>query len=278
MGGLRKYIKITWFTFLIGTLAISGFVPFAGFFSKDEILAASFSEHKLVWGILSFSSMLTAFYMFRLFFLTFNNQFRGTEEQKHHLHESPATITIPLIILAILSVIGGFMGLPSVMSHTHLFGQYLAPVFEGSAKILGAEHHMEDATEVMLMCIALAAAFLSLGIAWNIYLTKNTVPEADAEEKGFAKWVSHKFYVDELYNKVIVRPLMVMSDLFFVLIDKLIVDLLVNAVAWLVAFTGRTFRLIQTGNTGFYIFAMVIGMMILLFLQLVNPFLINYLK
>ena len=121
MGGLRSYIKITYITFIIRTLAISGIFPFAGFFSKDEILAASFADHKLVWGILSFSCMLTAFYMFRLYFLTFGTSFRGTERQKHHLHESSATMTIPLMVLAGLSIVGGLMGLPMVMSHTHLF-------------------------------------------------------------------------------------------------------------------------------------------------------------
>ncbi len=278
MGGLSKYIKITYITFLIGTLAISGIFPFAGFFSKDEILAQSFANHKLIWGLLSFSSMLTAFYMFRLYFLTFSSQFRGTEEQKHHLHESPATMTIPLILLAALAIVGGFMGLPAVFGSTHVFSRYLAPVFEGSASIMGAEHHLDHATEWALMGIATAAAIVSIIVAYNMYISKKGLPEPDTEVKGFAKWVGNKFYVDELFDTVFVRPLMVMSDIFFVLVDKLIIDLFVNAAAWVVGFTGRTIRLVQTGNTGFYIFAMVISIMVLLYCQLVDPYLYVYFK
>ncbi|MBC7384427.1 MAG: NADH-quinone oxidoreductase subunit L [Bacteroidia bacterium] len=276
MGGLKKYIKITYITFIIGTLAISGIFPFAGFFSKDEILAASFAEYKLVWILMSFSSMLTAFYMFRLYFLTFSNNFRGTQDQQHHLHESPATMTIPLIVLAFLSVIGGLLGLPVVMSHTHLFSQYLEPVFEVSKNIIGAQHNLAHRTEWVLMGVATLAAIASVFVAYNLYISKKILPEPDADVKGFTKWVANKFYVDEFYNKVFVRPVMVMSDIFFVLIDKLFIDLFVNAVAWIVGFTGRTMRLVQTGNTRFYIFAMVIGIIILLYCQLVHPFLNVY--
>jgi NADH-quinone oxidoreductase subunit L len=267
MGGLGKYIRITWFTFLIGTLAISGIFPFAGFFSKDEILAASFGANKTVWILLSISSMMTVFYMFRLFFLTFSKSFRGTEEQKHHLHESPWTMTLPLIVLAIFSVGAGFLGMPAVMSSTHYFSQYLAPVFEGSKSLITEHHHADHGTEIMLIGIALSAAAISIGLAWSFYVSKNQIPED--EPQGLSKWVANKFYIDELYNAVIVKPIMVISDILFVLVDKLVVDLIVMAAAWIVGFTGRTLRLVQTGNTGFYIFVMVIGMMVLMFIQLV---------
>ncbi len=269
MGGLAKYIKITWFTFLIATLAISGIFPFAGFFSKDEILAVAFASHKEVWILLSISSMITAFYMFRLFFLTFNTSFRGTEEQKHHLHESPITMTLPLSILAVFAAIAGFWGMPAVFGQTHFFAAYLAPVFEGSKQYLGEAHEASHATEWMLMGIATVAALFSIAVAYALYISKKWLPEADEETTGFAKWVANKFYIDEFYDKVIVKPLLVVSDIFFVLIDKLIIDLIVMATAWIVGFTGRTIRLAQTGNTGLYIFAMVIGMMVLMFFQLV---------
>ncbi len=269
MGGLAKYIKITFYTFLIATLAISGIFPFAGFFSKDEILAAAFSHHKLVWVLVSVSSMLTAFYMFRVMFLTFQNSFRGTEEQKHHLHESPWTMTLPLGVLAVFSTIAGFWGMPAVMSQTHWFGTYLAPVFEGSKAYLGEAHHMDHGTEIMLMALALGLAAVSFGIAYTMYIKNKTMPEADAETTGLAKWAANKFYVDEFYEKIVVRPLTIMSDVLFVLVDKLVIDLVVMATAWIVGFTGRTIRLVQTGNTGVYIFAMVIGMMVLMFIQLV---------
>lgn len=269
MGGLSKYIKVTWFTFLMGTLAISGIFPFSGFFSKDEILANAYNGHTLVWILLSLSSMLTAFYMFRLFFLTFSREFRGTEEQKSHLHESPLTMTIPLIVLAIFAVIAGFMGLPAVFSSNHIFANYLAPIFNDSKSILAEHPHLDHSSEWMLMGIATLAALISIGLAYNFYINSKLLPEADSETKGFSKWVANKFYIDELYDKVFVRPMMVISDLFYVLVDKLIVDLLVMASAWIVGFTGRALRLVQTGNTGFYLFLMVIGMMVFMFIQLV---------
>jgi NADH-quinone oxidoreductase subunit L len=269
MGGLWKYIKVTAITFLIATLAISGIFPFAGFFSKDEILAAAF-HHKIVWVLLSVSSMITAFYMFRLFFLTFFTSFRGTEEEKHHLHESPWTMTLPLAILALFSIGAGFLGMPAVMHMPHWFNGFLAPVVETSKGILGETHHVDHSTEIVLMLLATALAITSIVIAYVFYISKKQVPEADDQTNGFAKWVANKFYVDELYDKVFVKPIMVMSDILHVVVDKLIVDLIVNASAWMVGFTGRTMRLVQTGNTGFYIFMMVIAMMVLLLIQLVQ--------
>jgi NADH-quinone oxidoreductase subunit L len=269
MGGLWKYIKLTAITFLIATLAISGIFPFAGFFSKDEILAAAF-HHKIVWVLLSVSSMITAFYMFRLFYLTFFTDFRGTEEEKHHLHESPWTMTLPLAILAICSIGAGFLGMPAVMHMPHWFNGFLAPVVETSKGILGEVHHVDHSTEIMLMLLATALAITSIVIAYVFYISKKQVPEADDQTKGFAKWVANKFYIDELYDKVFVKPMMVLSDILHVVVDKLIVDLIVNASAWMVGFTGRTMRLVQTGNTGFYIFIMVIAMMVLLLIQLVQ--------
>ena len=129
MGGLRKWMPITFWTFLISSLAISGIFPLSGFFSKDEILAATFEHDKMLWVIGSIASLLTAFYMFRLVFLTFTGEFRGTEEQREHLHESPASITFPLIVLAVLAAIGGVLGLPEIFSKTHLFNEFLQPVF-----------------------------------------------------------------------------------------------------------------------------------------------------
>jgi NADH-quinone oxidoreductase subunit L len=268
MGGLWKYIRVTAITFLIATLAISGIFPFAGFFSKDEILAAAF-HHKLVWVLLSVSSMITAFYMFRLFFLTFFTNFRGTEEEKHHLHESPWTMTLPLSLLAICSVVAGFLGMPAVFHMPHWFNTFLGPVVETSKGLMGEAHHVDHSTEWLLMGLATALAITSIIIAYVFYISKKQVPESDEETTGFAKVVYNKFYIDEIYDKVIVKPIGVLSDLLHVVVDKLIVDLLVNASAWFVGFTGRTMRLVQTGNTGFYIFAMVIGMMVLLLIQLV---------
>ncbi|MFN5665442.1 MAG: NADH-quinone oxidoreductase subunit L [Bacteroidota bacterium] len=269
MGGLAKKIKITYITFLIGSLAISGIPPFAGFFSKDEILAKAFEQNPLVWGILSISSMMTAFYMFRLVYLTFNGNFRGTEETKKHIHESPAIMTVPLIILAILSIIGGFMGLPEVLGFPHRFASYLSHITDASKNLLPTTHHLSHPTEYALIATAVIMAIAAIFYARNQYVTKGYLPSDDEKAlPALQKAVANKFYVDEIYDKIFVKPIQVLSDLFLVLVDKLIIDLLVNATAWFVGLTGRTLRLLQTGNTGFYIFAMVSGMIILLLIRL----------
>lgn len=268
MGGLGKYIKITFATFLIGTVAISGIPPFAGFFSKDEILATAFEHNKVIWGLLSFSSMLTAFYMFRLVYLTFSSSFRGTEDVKHHIHESPATMTMPLIILAVCSIIAGFIGLPTVLSHTHLFKNYLGSVFAQSKLIMPAGHEMSHSMEWILIGTAVTLALVSIAFAYQKYVMQKHVPALDEDVKGISKVVANKFYVDEIYNTVFVKPIMLLSDLFLVVIDKLIVDLLVHAIAFITSQIGRALRLLQTGHVGFYMFAMVISMIILLAVQI----------
>jgi NADH-quinone oxidoreductase subunit L len=268
MGGLKSYIKITFITFFIGSLAISGIPPFAGFFSKDEILAKAFEHNTAAWVILSISSMMTAFYMFRLVYLTFFNDFRGSEETRAHIHESPAVITIPLIVLCALSIAGGFMGLPPVFSSTHVFANYLAPVFEPSRKFLEEARPADHGTEWVLIAVAVLAAIASIAYARYKYITRKELPEEDSALTGVNKVAANKFYVDEFYNKVIVRPVMMMSDIFLVLIDKLIIDLVVNVTGWFTGLAGRTLRHVQTGNTGFYVFAMVVGMLVLLAVQL----------
>jgi NADH-quinone oxidoreductase subunit L len=159
--------------------------------------------------------------------------------------------------------------MPAVFHMPHWFNTFLGPVVETSKGLMGEAHHVDHSTEWLLMGLATALAITSIIIAYVFYISKKQVPESDEETTGFAKVVYNKFYIDEIYDKVIVKPIGVLSDLLHVVVDKLIVDLLVNASAWFVGFTGRTMRLVQTGNTGFYIFAMVIGMMVLLLIQLV---------
>ncbi len=269
MGGLGKYIKITFITFMIGSLAISGIPPFAGFFSKDEILAKTFEHSPAIWAIISISSALTAFYMFRLVYVTFYGKFRGTEETRSHIHESPALITIPLVILAVLSIIGGFMGLPAVFGFTHQFGTYLGNVTAPSTAILGEAHHLSHTTEYILIGVAILAAVASILIARYLYVTKQQLPaNSDAELNGVQKLVSNKFYVDELYNAVFVKPIVKLSGLVYEYVDKLVVDNVVNGVAKITDFSGRTLRLIQTGNTSLYILAMVLSIIVLFVIRL----------
>ncbi|MGL5892482.1 MAG: NADH-quinone oxidoreductase subunit L, partial [Bacteroidia bacterium] len=169
MGGLRKHLPITHLTFLLGTIAISGIPPFSGFFSKDEILAGTFEEHKIHWILGLAASMMTAFYMFRLYFLTFSGKFRGTDEQHHHLHESPKSMTIPLMVLAVLSVVGGAIGIPG----SHMLDHFLNP---GSAG-----HHVDWAHEILLMSIATILAVAAIFLAYTVYVKRETLP-AEKEE------------------------------------------------------------------------------------------------
>ena len=268
MGGLKKLIPITYLTFFLAALAISGFPLLSGFFSKDEILAHAFEHQKLVWIILSLSSLLTAFYMFRLVFLTFFNDYRGTEESKHHIHESPWTMSVPLIILCVLSVFGGLLGLPEVISAQHWLGHYLSAVTNPSAALFESGEAMSHMTEIMLMSIAGAGAIASILYARHVYVSRKTMPEEDAALQGLPKLVSNKFYVDELYEKFITRPVFKLSEWWGQFVDKLVIDRAVNALARSLEVSGKTLRLFQNGHTGFYVFAMVIGMVVFFIIRL----------
>jgi len=268
MGGLRKLIPITFITMLIASLAIAGFPLLSGFFSKDEILAHAYEANKPVWIILSFSSFLTAFYMFRLIYLTFYNTFRGTEETKSHVHESPWTMTVPLIILCALSIFGGLLGLPEVFSEHHWLDSYLSGVTGGSVPFLHHGEHLSHGMELGLMSLAGFGAILVILYARNRYIKLHQLPPDETALKGFEKLIYHKFYVDELYEKFISQPVFRLSEFTGNWIDKFIIDRVVNGSGWLVDFSGRTLRLLQSGNTGFYVFAMVIGMVVLFIIRL----------
>jgi NADH-quinone oxidoreductase subunit L len=267
MGGLKKYIPITQMTFLIGTLAISGFPGFSGFFSKDEILANAYEHNKLLWFIGILTAAMTTFYMFRLYFLTFKGTFRGTHEQEHHLHESPKSMTIPLIVLAVLSIVGGFVGIPEILGGKHFLEEFLKPVFADSSSRL--IHHLPEMTEYTLMAVAVAVMGCSLYYAYKVYIVNNTLPAKEEEElKPLHKLVYNKYWVDEIYESLITKPLNLLSEAFHKLVDNQIVDGIVNGVGTTVNWLSGTIRLVQTGNTGFYIFIMVISIVLILFTQL----------
>lgn len=249
MGGLKGWMKITYITFLIASLAISGIPPFSGFFSKDEILMVAFHENKTLWVIASLASIMTAFYMFRLLYLTFFREFRGTEEQKYHLHESPALITFPLIVLAILATVGGLIALPgnSWLSH------YLAPVI-----VKEHEAHHLDTTAYMLMAVAVVGGLIGIGIAYAKYRQKGEVPPSDAEMSGLHKVLYHKYYVDEIYMALVVKPINGFARFFR--------DYVETGLSALVFGFGRAAseishqgRRLQNGSIGTYLFAFVLG-------------------
>jgi NADH-quinone oxidoreductase subunit L len=250
MGGLKKAMPITFWTMLISTLAISGIFPFAGFWSKDEILMTAFHENKILWIVGSIASIMTAFYMFRLMYLTFFKTFRGTEEQKHHLHESPALITLPLIILAILATIGGAINLPG----SNWLNHYLEPLFSKASH----EAHVLGNTEYMLMGIATIGALIGIGIAFAKYIKQNVVPNQDSEITGLSKVIYNKYYVDELYTFLIVKPINGLSNFFRVTLEPAL-SKLVFSFGTLANGIGNQGKKLQNGNIGLYLFAFVIG-------------------
>lgn len=267
MGGLKKYLPITYLTFLIGVLAISGIPPFAGFFSKDEILASAFEQKQyVVYGLAVFASLLTAFYMFRLFFLTFFGKERASHEKMAHIHESPKSITIPLSILAILSAVGGFMGIPDAMiHHSHWLKGYLAPVFNASTELVSGHHEpLSHATEYALMGGIVVATIVLIIVAYVRYAKNNHVPVADDQMGGVQKTLANKYYIDEIYDAIIVKPLYWISGVFDAVVERLGIDKLVNALGNSVVWSSKGARLLQNGSIGYYIFIMVLGVVAIL--------------
>jgi NADH-quinone oxidoreductase subunit L len=262
MGGLKKSLPITHISFLMGCIAISGIPPFSGFFSKDEILTAAYIRNPLYFIVGLVGAMITAFYMFRLYATTFLGQFRGTENQQHHLHESPSAMTVPLIVLAILAVMGGFIGIPEVMApNANWLGHFLHPVFAGGEK---AAREIPASTEWMLMGLSTALALAMVLYAGSRF-SKN--PEL-GEPVGIGKWMRDKFYVDEIYETLIVKPLNALADFFNRIIEKHVIDGLVNGTGRLVQYGGRQLRYLQSGQVGGYVLLMVIGIVVLFVVQL----------
>ncbi len=268
MGGLKKHMGITHLTFLAGCIAIAGMPPFSGFFSKDEILAAAFSRNPVYWAIGVGGALLTAFYMFRLYALTFTGQFRGTHEQEHHLHESPAAITIPLIVLAVLAVFGGLVGIPEVFMHgAHRLEHFLEPVFSASNAYVqqqGGVHHPDHATEYLLMAVSVGGALVALILAWRRF---SRYTPGDQPESGLGKFLANKWYVDELYDAVIVRPRNTLAAFLNNVVERRGIDGLVNGVGRAVQYGSRQLRLLQSGQVGAYVLLMVLGMLVLFIIQ-----------
>ncbi len=262
MGGLRKWMPVTFWTFLISSLAISGIFPFSGFFSKDEILAAAFEHNKALWAIASVASLLTAFYMFRLVFLTFTGEFRGTDEQRHHLHESPALITVPLIFLALLAAIGGVMGLPEFLGFHHWLKGFLAPVLAVNPHA-GAAHALSHNTELMLMGGAFAGAVASITYAYFKYVKGGAQPAKEGEQTGLSKLVYHKYYMDEIYQALFVNPMMKMSEFGHDILDRTLVDGAVNFTGKFSLMLSAQVRKLQSGYVGYYLLMMVLSIIVI---------------
>ncbi len=264
MGGLWSKVKVTAITFLIGTIAISGIPPFSGFFSKDEILAHVFEHNKLMWVLALLGSFMTAFYMFRLFFLTFTGKFRGTSEQEHHLHESPSSMTIPLLVLAILAAIGGFAGIPEIFHMPHLLDNFLEPIFENSKAVFSGfgEIHLDHSTEWILMGTSVAVAAVAIVFAYVVYGGGKNIPSQDENISGLQKIVYDKFYIDELYQKLFVNPLTSLSRFLGNVFDNKILDGILNVVGNGVEAGSGLIRRIQVGSTSNYLLFITIGIIL----------------
>jgi NADH-quinone oxidoreductase subunit L len=281
MGGLRKHMPITYWTFLAATIAIAGVPFFAGFFSKDEILAKVFEvghgggEYALVymvlWGLALAGAALTAFYMFRLVSMTFWGEFRGGEEAEHHLHESPWTMTVPLIILGFLSFAGGYIGLPGKLWHKpehNLFEHFLAPILPDIHWAAHAEHagHVSLGLEWGLVGLSVLVAVSGIVFALWFYARGNSFarPEAVAAKLGILyRTVLNKYYVDEIYDATVIRPLHRFAMFCWRIFDTWVIDGTVNMLAFLTEILGDFLRYLQTGNVRNYALSVALGILAL---------------
>lgn len=260
MGSLKKFMPITHITFLLACLAIAGIPPFSGFFSKDEILAAAFAKNPLYYYIGVGGALMTAFYMFRLYALTFLGKFRGTHDQEHHLHESPAAMTIPLIVLAVLSVFGGLIGIPEVFAeNNNWLEHFLSPIFAESTKLATTEH-LSHSQEYMMMGIVTLLIAVVIFIAINKF--KKYTSEQDQAETSIGKLFENKWYIDELYNTIIVNPINAFAGFCKNFIEKSGIDGAVNGVGKLVSYSSRQLRLIQSGQVASYLLIMILSIVV----------------
>jgi NADH-quinone oxidoreductase subunit L len=260
MGGLKSHLPITYKTFLIGTIAIAGIPPLAGFFSKDEILWKAFSGgHVVLWLMGLLGAGLTAFYMFRLFFLTFagNPRWRGDQ----HPHEAPLTMTIPLMALAALSIIGGFVGIPPSLGGGNAIEHWLEPVFEKANETMVSHGSEVEFLEYVLMILSVAVAAFGIYIAVIWYTQKKEIPERLAQQRPkWYKLLLNKYYVDELYDAALVTPTVKGSDkLLWKGVDVGVIDWCVNALPRGIAGISKSIRLVQTGIAQTYVLVFVVG-------------------
>jgi len=267
-GGLKKYMPQTYFTFLIAALAISGIPPLSGFFSKDDILLNTYANGQyILWFIGFATAILTAFYIFRLYFLTFEGKERFGSQK--HPHESPKLMTIPLIVLAILSAIGGFIGIPAIFAgeNGNLFERWLEPVFKSANTKMMTYGVHSNLEEIALMSITVIGAAISIYFARYVYLKNPRIAlNVSTKFKGLYDLLLNKYFVDELYDAAIVNPIAKGSDRFlWRFTDVAVIDGFVNGTASLIIFISSKIRKIQTGVTQFYAVIMMLGIVIALF-------------
>jgi NADH-quinone oxidoreductase subunit L len=268
MGGLKKYMPVTYLTFVLGSLSISGIPGFAGFFSKDEILWLAYSSPnpvgKFVWLLGTIAAFLTAFYSFRLIFLTFHGKFRGTHEQEHHLHESPKVMTIPLMLLSIGAIAAGWVGIPHLLGGGAHFAEFLKSV-------LGhPEAHGTHNEEWMVMGISVMVGLSGIGLAAYMYLLRTDIPVRLAKNFSVIYTILfNKYYVDELYSFIIVRPtLWIARNILVGFTDAKIIEGIVNGVPRSIGKFSGILRKVQTGRVHHYATIMAAGAFFIIALAL----------
>ena len=283
MGGLRKKIPITYWTFVFACIAIAGVPGFSGFFSKDEILWRAFSAggpYLIIWAIAAIAAGMTAFYMFRLLFGTFHGECRASEEVKHHIHESPKVMTIPLMILAVLSVVGGYVGVPHILGGANRIEQFLEPVFGGAGEhaayaggglniitqaFASGEGGEAGSAEMTLMILSVVIAFIGIYIAYRLYIKNPEIPKRFVERfSGLHRVVYNKYFVDEIYGAVFVRGLFGLGTVLKNFFDEIVIDGTINGVAALLRWVGSLLRQVQAGYVQGYAFAMIVGAIIVI--------------
>jgi len=268
MGGLSKKIRWTFRTMLVATLAISGAPLFAGFFSKDEILFADFQSPyggHILYAFGLFTAGLTSFYMFRLIFLTFFGQQRY-DEHHVHVHESPWTMLGPLVVLAVLSIFGGWLALPAFWGGPDYFGNFLAPVFGAKEAVAGATEASASSSELAFAAVAVTTALIGFLVAFWLYIRQPGKPESLAKSfKGVYTTLLNKYYVDELYAAVVVKPLLWISrDVLWQVVDVKVIDGAVDGIATGTTDIGDNVRHAQSGNTRSYAVWVVIGAIVII--------------
>jgi NADH-quinone oxidoreductase subunit L len=264
MGGLRRHLPQTYWTFLIGTLAIAGVPGLAGFFSKDAILAGAHGRSQLLWIVGLLTAMLTAAYMMRAVFLTFHGAFRGTHEQEHHLHESPPVMTLPLWVLAAGAVAAGYLGaIP--FTHFDWLGHFLEPVIARPAGVAAHVAHHGTAEELLLVGASIAVAAIGILVAWRIWGRRGLAGEQAFAARGGAvhRLLAAKYHVDELYDRLVVRPTAWLARMLWKVVDTLVIDGALHVGAFLTELTGDLGRLTTTGNVRNYALYFFAGVLLL---------------
>ncbi|HXV99535.1 MAG TPA: proton-conducting transporter membrane subunit, partial [Anaerolineae bacterium] len=266
MGGLKNKMKITWLTFWAGGLALAGFPLTSGFFSKDEILAKAFEASPALWLVGIITAGLTAFYTFRAIFMAFHGQPRD-QHLYEHAHESRPPITFALVVLAILALLGGLLGLPTFLGLPHALDSWLEPIYAVAAHSgAEAEHHLAFGTEIGLLFTSAVVAIAGIALAYFFYLLRPSIPQNLARSlRPIYNLLANKYYIDEIYNAVFVKPALLLAEGFAVGCDKLIIDgVLVDGLAKAVAWVGQLLSYLQSGYLRHYALATFIGVLVMI--------------